>query len=69
MSGYDINHVIQDTQYSGNEIHIRDKNYEVTTNICEKKREMRLDLSDLELANTLCSSPEKDFKKTLNKLA
>ena len=63
MSCYDINHVIQDTQYSGNEIHIRDKNCEVTTNICEKKREMRLDLSDLELANTLWSSPEKDFKK------
>ena len=37
MSDSDIDQVISIAQYSGHEIHIKDKNGKVNTNICEKR--------------------------------
>ena len=61
MSESDIEQIIEDTQESGQELHIRDHNGKVTYDTFDKIEE-----SDLELASNLSSSTEieKDLEKT-----
>ena len=61
MSESDIEQIIENTQESGQELHIRDNSGKVTYDTFDKKEE-----SDLELASNLSSSTEieKELEKT-----
>ena len=58
MSDSDKNQATEDAHYSGHDLHIRDKNGEVTSNIWERDIRKRLDIPDLELPSNLGSGTE-----------